>query len=193
MAGTRAKKTGTPPSRVLGEQVRRVRVRKGWTTQQALADRLKALGYDMDRSAVARLETGKRGVSLDESFAIAAALEVSPLSLVLPRNEDEPVSVAPDLTVSTAAAREWLRGEEPLPGQDRQFFEQESPTFWVEALGWRRMRALYALVSRLAEAWDQEDTKAAAGALDALDDEMVRQRAEVKRLTREQRGRRTKG
>lgn len=189
VAGSRARKVGAPPSHVFGEQVRGVRTRKGWTSQQRLADRLGALGHEVDRTAVTRLETGKRGVSLDEAFAIAAALEVSPLSLMLPRAPEEPVAVAPRLTVTTKAARAWAQGVEPLPGQDRQFFEQESPEFWVEALAWRRMRGLYGLVSQLAEAWEQQDTKGAAVALDALDEEVGRQRAELRR-TRQQ-GRRT--
>lgn len=193
MAGVRAKKAGARPSQVFGSHVRDVRIRKGWTSQQHLADRLGELGHGIDRSAIARLERGTRGVPLDEAFAIAAALEVSPLSLMLPREPGQPVAVAPGLTVTSAEAREWARGDDPLPGQDRQFFEQESPEFWVEALGWRRMRGLYALVSRLAEAWDQEDAKGAATALDALDEELAEQRAEVRRLARRQRSPRATG
>jgi transcriptional regulator with XRE-family HTH domain len=193
VARAKIRKAGPPPSRVFGEQVRGVRTRKGWTSQQHLADRLEELGHDIDRSAIARLETGKRGVPLDEAFAIAAALEVSPLSLMLPREPDDPVAVAPRLTVSAEEAREWVRGDEPLPNQDRQFFEQESPAFWIEVLAWRRIQALYALVHRLAEAWDQEDAKRVSGALDAIDEELQRQREELKRMIRQQRGRRDQG
>lgn len=191
MARAKKNDAAPPPSSVFGQQVRAVRTHKGWTSQQHLAERLSELsGHDIDRSAIARLETGKRGVSLDEAFAISAALEVSPLSLMLPRDPSQPVAVAPHVTVTGKEAREWARGDEPLPGQDRQFFESESPEFWIEVLAWRRTQALYGLVHRLAEAWDQEDTKRVALALDALDEELQRQRDEVKRAASSRRGRR---
>lgn len=187
MAGSRTKKVGTPLSQVFGERVRAARIRKGWTSQQQLADRLNVLGHAVDRSTIARLEAGKRGVSLDEACAIAAALEVSPLSLMLPLDPGEPIAVAPKLSASSQAVREWIRGDEPLPGQDRQFFEQESPEFWIEALGWRRMRRVYSLAGDLAQAWEDDDRKSVLGALAGLEAELERQRGELKP------SRRTKG
>lgn len=187
MAGGRArKKVGPPPSVVFGEQVRGVRLRRGLASQQRLVDRLGELGYAVDRSTINRLENGSRGVSLDEAFAVAAALGVSPLSLMLPLEMGQPVAVAPGLTVTSAEARAWAKGDEPLPGQDPQFFEHERPVEWVDVLVQRRIQALDALVAALADAWSAEDTEQVADALDALDEEIQRQRSEAKRLAKRQ-------
>lgn len=171
----------TTPSQEMAARVRTVRIRKGWTSQQKLADELGKLGYEVDRSAIARLETGKRGVHVDEAFALAAALEVSPLSLMLPSAPGEPVAVAPEMTVTSAEARAWARGESPLPGQDQRFFEQEAPEFWVEVGALQRVPGLYGAVDRLAEALQADDRKAALRALAVLEAEVARQRKNLPR------------
>ncbi len=43
-------------------------------TQQDLALRLKAEGLLLDRSQIAKLETGRRTLTLDEAYAIAMTL-----------------------------------------------------------------------------------------------------------------------
>lgn len=172
------------PSRVFGVQTRRLRLRKEWTSQQKLADRLSELGHAIDRSALARIERGTRGVPLDEALAIAAALEVSPLSLVLPAESGDPIAITPSIVVTSAEARAWLRGDEPLPGQDREFFEQELPVEWIDVLVRRRIQALESVVAALADAWSAESTEQITDGLDALDEEIQRQRSEVRRLAK---------
>ena len=55
----------------------------------------------IDRSSIAKIESGKRGVSLDELFWFAVALDVSPMALCVPRDGVE-LQVAP-----TVAAFGW--------------------------------------------------------------------------------------
>lgn len=115
------------PSECFAIQVKDTRLRKLWS-QEKLAERLTELGSPTDQATVARTERGKRNVSLDDAFAYAAALEVSPLFLILPRGDDEPpIAVTPFMATTPADGRRWLRGERPLRGQDRQFFMAAMP------------------------------------------------------------------
>jgi transcriptional regulator with XRE-family HTH domain len=103
-------------------RVRFLRERLGWT-QQDLADRLRRLGAPIDRASVARLETSKRGLSVDEAMRLAAALNVAPVHLFVDPDGDEPLQVTPADELTPAEARRWIRGGLPLIGQDpRAYF-----------------------------------------------------------------------
>ncbi len=102
------------PSRVVARRLRAVRKSKAWS-QQDLARRLAELGAPTDRATLARTEAGDRGVSLDDTIMLAAALDVSPLALVLPDNEDTPVAVAPRYPYRAEYFRRWFCGLAPLP------------------------------------------------------------------------------
>jgi transcriptional regulator with XRE-family HTH domain len=69
---------------VVGPQVRKFRVHKGWT-QDNLAVKLQLLGWDTSREAVTRLENQDRRVPDLELFVIAKALGVKTDDL-FPRN-----------------------------------------------------------------------------------------------------------
>jgi transcriptional regulator with XRE-family HTH domain len=59
-----------------GEHVRQGRQLRGWT-QESLARHLRELGgLDLDQSAIARLETGKRAIRFNEVAAISHLLEL---------------------------------------------------------------------------------------------------------------------
>lgn len=113
-------------SKVFGSQVRATRNRRHWT-QQDLVDHLTALDLQIDRSVVARIENGTRGVSLDEALAFAVALGVPPSSLVVPRGDEVDIRIAPNLSLKSWEALLWWRGQSmPLRGQvsdeDGRFF-----------------------------------------------------------------------
>jgi transcriptional regulator with XRE-family HTH domain len=113
------------PSEVFITELGRARRRKD-LTQQQLVDRLEAIGASVDRSAVGKIEAGKRGVSVDELFSFAEALGMSPLALVVPRSGDR-MRVAPGREVATADVVQWARNLRPLPdsgfdGADLRFF-----------------------------------------------------------------------
>lgn len=118
-----------PPraSDVVGERLKAIRQHKE-ISQQQLAERLKAIGENIDRGTIAKLEGNvKRGVSLDELFALAAALEVSPLALTTPPGRADEMTVATVITAKAASVRNWIKGLYPLEGQDRNFYFREVP------------------------------------------------------------------
>jgi transcriptional regulator with XRE-family HTH domain len=144
------------PSEIFAVEVRTTRERKGWTQQQ-LADRLVELDCPIDRSTIAKIESGKRGISLDEAFAFAAALGVSPAALALPRGSDTDVRVAPKRTVRGYQAHRWLQGRAPLLDDNERFYNDARPDFEASAFEyspWAHdlVKAVDALVLWLSEA-----------------------------------------
>ncbi len=121
------------PGQAFARQVRESRERKPWSQEQ-LVDRLREMGVEWDRATLARLEAGRRKVSLDEALLLAAALGVSPQYLVLPRS-NEPVQLAPNLTVEVRLARDWMRGFTPLSDDDERSFFTEVPDDQLAAVG----------------------------------------------------------
>jgi transcriptional regulator with XRE-family HTH domain len=115
---------------VFARQVRDTRERKKWT-QSDLANRLESLGYPIDRSAIARIEMGKRDVSLDEALAFAVALGVPPGSLILPRSMDETISPTPAVSVASADAQLWWWGAEPLRSTLQEKWAKPPTKDWV--------------------------------------------------------------
>jgi transcriptional regulator with XRE-family HTH domain len=114
------------PSEVFRSQLREVRKVKRWT-QQDLAEALARIGLNLSAFAITRIETGHRGVSLDQAIAMAAALGVSPLHMIVPLDDDS-VQLAPQLSVTTSDARAWLRGQRPLKETDERIFLFQTPS-----------------------------------------------------------------
>jgi transcriptional regulator with XRE-family HTH domain len=153
------------PSEVFATQLRAVRDRQG-LTQAQLAERLRALGHALDRTAISNIEaTGRsakaRQVTIDDVFAFAAALGVSPMALCVPRNWKEGVTVLPrgderdetlPLKVPASKFRSWWRGDYPLRFGDGQRFHAE--TFDDEFAAFERHRKLRALREEVARAVD---------------------------------------
>ncbi len=84
-------------------------------TQVDLAARVTAQGGVMTQTTITRLERGSRAVTVDELFSLAAALDVSPLALLLPLDSD--VSLRLDRHVVTPRQLvDWVVGREPLRG-----------------------------------------------------------------------------
>jgi transcriptional regulator with XRE-family HTH domain len=117
------------PSQIAAQRIKELRNRHNWSQQQ-LADRITELGSPIDRAAIAKLEAGpkQRRLQLDEMFVFAFALDVAPISLVLP-TEDEDIHVAGRTEAATATVRSWFVGEQPLGGPDGG---QDSRTYFSE-------------------------------------------------------------
>lgn len=94
--------------------MRQVRETRRWS-QQDLANRLGEMGSPTDRATLARTEMGGRGVSLDDALMLAAALDVSPLSLILPDEEEACIALAPAMAASSDDVHRWVCGLFPLP------------------------------------------------------------------------------
>jgi transcriptional regulator with XRE-family HTH domain len=125
----------------LGERVRLLRQRRGWTQQQ-LADAARTLGplrgagheRYLDRSTIGKIETGLRDVSLVEVLVLAAALRVSPAALYLPSEREQRLEITNGTSITAHEALLWATGQ-ALPffssnGDDSTvgFFESAFPS-----------------------------------------------------------------
>jgi transcriptional regulator with XRE-family HTH domain len=112
----------------IGARVRQVRIDAGLGVQEVANHCTEALGFKMLRTTLANLEAGTRkSVSISELVVLAEALNISPLDLLYPITETEPVEYLPGDQVSPWEA--WGRftyplteyfggGEIPAPGAD---------------------------------------------------------------------------
>lgn len=71
------------PTALVARVIRYHRERLRMTAQQ-LAERVARLGGNISRQAISKVETGGRGISIDELILLAKALETSPLMLLFP-------------------------------------------------------------------------------------------------------------
>jgi transcriptional regulator with XRE-family HTH domain len=157
-------------SRVLGAQMREVRERRRWSLRE-LAERLAEVGHPMHHVTVAKIETGVRGVALDEVLALAYALDVSPLHLITPLDDAEAVAVTDTVSAGAVEVRRWLRGQTPLPGQDERTYRTEvPPSEWrpedapAVGLGRQAVRAFEAALN----AGDEAEIRRASGLLQSV-------------------------
>lgn len=110
--GVCAKSTHLTVERVFGRRVREARERRG-ISQAELAEHLR-----FDRTVVSKIEKGQRKVGIGEALAFAAALEVAPISLLTPRDDEEDVGITSELVLPAVLVRAWIRGQVGLPGGD---------------------------------------------------------------------------
>ncbi len=80
---------------------------------KVLADRF---GVTFNPATLARLEMGKRRITIDEAAMFAVALDVPLLALMWPLTESEPVSPVPGVQTEPWRAMEWTVGNDQLPG-----------------------------------------------------------------------------
>jgi transcriptional regulator with XRE-family HTH domain len=101
----------------VGKQVARAREGVGGRrmTAQALAKRTAELGHPLDRSVIAKLEKGYRQtITVADLLALARALDVPPVSLLLPLDEPE-VELLPGEQREVWPSLLWISGEAPYP------------------------------------------------------------------------------
>ncbi|BBX38518.1 hypothetical protein MMAGJ_78000 [Mycolicibacterium mageritense] len=103
-------------SEVVGRNVARLRAATN-TTIRELAAGLKEQGLPMSSSGITDIERGRRQVNVDQLTALAAALGVSPMTLLMPLPDDgDPDAEVMLSGTSPETARDmdmWLRGEQP--------------------------------------------------------------------------------
>lgn len=117
-------KTSGRPLDSTGETVRsnlrRIRDRQGISGPD-LSAKLIDLGRPIPPLGIHRIEAGKRRVDVDDLMALAVALQVSPISLLMPVSDDPEAQVTAT-GVGPLTAYEllsWLRANGPLQRQAR--------------------------------------------------------------------------
>lgn len=93
--------------------VRELRKRADMTLA-ALSGRLTRLGHPILPTGLQRLEAGKRRVDPDDLVALALALEVAPISLLLPHAEEGKVTLTGAVSAPAEAVWDWVRARGPL-------------------------------------------------------------------------------
>jgi transcriptional regulator with XRE-family HTH domain len=130
-------------------RIRTVRKRLGWSLAELAAACAEAdPSRKWTENTIENIEGGRRrggshrrAVTVDELFVLAAALNVSPVHLLVPIDDfRESYKVTSGISESAGYVREWIRGRLPLPGADpREFFSQVPRTEhdWKnEAVSW---------------------------------------------------------
>jgi transcriptional regulator with XRE-family HTH domain len=103
---------------VVADEIRRVRAERKMSAQQ-LADRCEQLGLPIPRPVLSNLENGRReSVSIAELMVLARALEVSPITLIVPVGQREAIEVSPGRNARTWDAFRWFVGEARLQESD---------------------------------------------------------------------------
>jgi transcriptional regulator with XRE-family HTH domain len=112
------KRKADRPSDLFARRLRDLRDARGWS-QRDFADELARLGSPTDRAIIARVETGQRGISLDEAILFAAVIGTSLENMIVPSDialpgSPETVQIAGKLTAPARDVRLWLKGLQPL-------------------------------------------------------------------------------
>lgn len=124
------------PSQVLVERLRELRRQQGMSAAD-LSDRIADLGEHLSRATISKIETGQRGVSLDEALLLAYALSVAPTHLICPTDE-RPVQLG-RWTVGSGRLRAWVRGQYAGLGgiDERRYYTQVPDEEWSPPTGRR--------------------------------------------------------
>jgi transcriptional regulator with XRE-family HTH domain len=94
---------------VVGQRLRQIRVTRRLSAEDLvvwLAER----GEKVSTDTVYRVELGRVVPRLNLVYQLAAALGVSPIALMLPAGEDEPVALTPAQDAPAQAVYEWMTG-----------------------------------------------------------------------------------
>lgn len=173
-------------SSVFGRQVKDARRRLSRMTQAELARRLRTLGFEnMRQVSIARLEKpGKRGVSLDDAFAVAAAFGVSPLWLLSGRLTNEAIDVTPKHRAGARQMELWLDGTTALPDTDERAFLEVVPDDEQVARLARGLGHMRAAFRDFREAMAADNHGAMRDAVRDLQRELERQEEDLARLAK---------
>lgn len=99
-------------------------------TKKDLSERVGALGRPIPPLGISRIESGTRRIDTDDLVALALALNVSPLTLLLPDAwDEEQIRLTASVRLSTRTAWLWAQGHTPaseLPLADESESQEES-------------------------------------------------------------------
>jgi len=96
--------------RIIGDRMAQLRMRHGWT-QRAFADRLKLIGYPVQRNTINDLEQGNAKIKVGELIVLAMVLEVSPVELLMPSAPTDLITISSNVYPEMAIKiRLWILG-----------------------------------------------------------------------------------
>ncbi|WFS11847.1 helix-turn-helix domain-containing protein [Rhodococcus aetherivorans] len=118
------------------ENVKRLRERQRLTFAE-LSRILDDLGRPIAQLGLRRIEAGERRIDVDDLVALAAALGVSPITLLMPETSDsvEKVNVTGFGTVSALEFWQWMRTELPV-GLDIMHVTENLEFQWRSKPAW---------------------------------------------------------
>lgn len=126
-------------SRAASKNLVDLRRRAGFRSQASFADHVvRTTGMPATRDVIAGIETRpdrRPALTVEEVFALALALNVSPTNLLLPHEDDGFVQLSPSVQVHAGVARGWIYGQTPLPvGAARDDFISKAPAYEQRSL-----------------------------------------------------------
>lgn len=102
------------PATIAARRIRAVREQRGLTIKQ-LAARCAEIGAaDLTVVVLQRMETHGRNISVNDIFAVAYALNVSPFVLFMP-TQDVEMKITWDVTAWAHDVSSWWMGHQPRP------------------------------------------------------------------------------
>ncbi|WP_436785776.1 helix-turn-helix domain-containing protein [Yinghuangia sp. YIM S10712] len=116
--GRRAIETG-PTGKTVAKNLARLRKLRGLTTRQMSA-LLERNGRAIPASGITRMEKAERPVTADELMALAVALDVSPVTLLLPADARADTEITGGGVVDARDAWTWAWCNEPLRLPERE-------------------------------------------------------------------------
>lgn len=108
-----------PVMRRVVANVRRLRAERGWSLAQ-LSGVLESHGRPILTTGLHRLESGRRRVDVDDLTGLAAAFDVSPITLMLPWTAHGPAALTETIEVDAQVAWDWYRAIRPLSLPDHE-------------------------------------------------------------------------
>lgn len=108
----------------------------------ALSNRLEDLGWPLPVLALRRIEAGARRVTVDDLFALAVALGVSPVELVTGESENTPAGTGVPPGVTTDEVLAWARNETGLSTDERlDYWSHAADRAMAEIEEWQQFEA----------------------------------------------------
>ena len=130
------------PSDVVAQRIKDLRKSRRWSLEDLAEQCSEKAGADqLTANAIENIEHGRRDkdrrrrrmITVDELLVFAVALDVAPVHLLVPTEDDEaPYRITPKNGVRRGRARAWIRGLFPLPSTDERVYFSEVPrSEWV--------------------------------------------------------------
>jgi hypothetical protein len=92
-----------------------------------MSEEMAKAGRPILATGLHRLENGKRRIDADDLVGLAAALDVSPITLLMPFTAHGLVELTATITAEALDGWDWMRGLRPLPWSIDQMAERLSP------------------------------------------------------------------